>query len=83
MAYGYTDLSPKMEEALRCMKTNGNLIRYNGGFWSWSNVKMTHCKNGSEEYKVPIWYCTVNTLRALAKRGAVALDETANVCKLT
>ena len=73
MAYGYRNLSTKMEEAVRIMKAHGKLIRYDGGFWSWINVEI---------HDAPIWYCGVGTLRALAKRGAIILDEENKSCQL-
>lgn len=82
MAYGYRDLSAKMEEAVRIMKAHGKLIRYDGGFWSWAGVEIHHCKNGAGTYSCPIWYCSVLTLRALAKRNIVTLDEENKVCQL-
>lgn len=71
MAYGYRNLSPKMEETLRIMIKHRKLIRYDGGFWSWEGCKMEHGIN----FDCPMWYCLVNTLRALHKRGAIVLDE--------
>lgn len=82
MAYGYGNLSSKMEETVRIMNAHGNLIRYIGGFWSWIGVEKHQCKNGGNTYDVPIWYCDVKTLRALAKRGIIILDEEKKVCKL-
>lgn len=82
MAYGYRDLSTKMEETVRIMKAHGKLIRYNSGFWSWSGVEMHISRNGADIYKHPIWYCGIGTLRALAKRGIVILDEENKFCQL-
>ena len=82
MAYGYRDLSEKMEEAVRVMRVHGKLIRYDGGFWSWVNVEIHRHKNGADTYESPIWYCGVGTLRALVKRGVVTLDEENKSCQL-
>lgn len=82
MAYGYRDLSAKMEETIRIMKVHGKLIRYSGGFWSWVGVEMHLSRMGADTYKHPIWHCDVKTLRALAKRGVVLLDEENKFCQL-
>lgn len=82
MAYGYRDLSEKMEGAVRVMKAHGKLIRYDGGFWSWDGVAIHHCRNGAGAYDVPIWHCGVGTLRGLKKRGVVILDEENKFCQL-
>lgn len=71
MAYGYRDLSSKMEETLRVMVKHRKLVRYDGGFWSWEGCEIKHCLN----FDCPMWYCLVNTLRSLHRRGAIVLDE--------
>lgn len=82
MAYGYRDLSAKMEEAVRIMKAHGKLVRYDGGFWSWVGVEIHHYRNGADTYDCPIWNCGVRTLRALAKRRIIILDEERGLCQL-
>lgn len=82
MAYGHRNLSAKMEESVRIMRTHGKLIRYDGGFWSWVGVEIHHCRNGADTYRCPIWYCSVRTLRALDKRHIVTLDEENKVCQI-
>ena len=83
MAYGYKDLSAKMEEAVRIMKAHGKLIRYDSGFWSWVGVEIHYCRNGVNTYlRLPIWHCGIGTLRALVKRQIVTLDEESEVCQL-
>lgn len=64
-----------MQETVHNMKLHGQFIRHNGGFWSWLDVEVEIHKNGSQEFIIPVWWCDVKTLRALAKRNIVRLDE--------
>lgn len=45
-------------------------------------VEIHHYRNGSDIYDCPAWNCGVGTLRALAKRHIVVLDEEKKVCQL-
>lgn len=59
------------------------LVRYDGCFWSWKNVELEPLYNGKTFMcMVPIWYCSVKTLRALKKRGIVFLNEAEKICIL-
>ena len=69
-------LSETMINTLEIMKQHGNLRRYDGGFWSWENANLKPVYNGKTfMYMLPEWSCDVKTLRALAKRNLVVLDE--------
>lgn len=77
------NLSPKMSEVMKILKEHCEIIRYDGGFWSWSEVNLKLLYNGNQYMgKVPVWHCDVRTLRALQKRGLVKLDETLKFCIL-
>lgn len=76
-------LSPKMQEVLDILKEHKELVRYNGGFWSWKGVEIKRTTyNRMDNFDVPVWWCGVETLRALHKRGLVELDEVTNICKI-
>lgn len=77
------NLSKTMLEVIEAMKTHGNLVRYDGGFWSWEDVEIEHVRfNRMQNFDVPAWHCDVKTLRALERRGLVELDEKMQVCRL-
>lgn len=82
MAYGYSDLSSAQEDAVRIMKFHNDTLTKQKGFWTWNGVEFHSYKNGTNTIICPIWYCRITTLRVLARRNIVALDETTGVCKL-
>ena len=72
-----------MLETMQALEKYKALIRYDGGFWSWDGADVTPSHNGGRFMcMVPSWYCDVKTLRALAKRDLVVLDENNKICKL-
>lgn len=76
-------LSEKMLETMQVLEKYKALKRYDGGFWSWDSADMKPSYNGGQIIcMVPSWYCDVKTLRALAKRNLVVLDENNKTCKL-
>lgn len=77
------ELSKKMSETMQVLEKYKVLIRYEGGFWSWEDTDMEPLHNGGQFLcMVPSWYCDVKTLRALAKRDLVVLNETSKVCRI-
>ena len=78
MAYGFRDLSPKMEETLQVMVKHRKLVRYDGGLWSWEGCEIKHYV----DFDCPIWHCNIQTLRALHRRGAITLDEDKKVATI-
>jgi len=79
----HMNISVRMHQAIQAMETHGKLVRYKGGFWSWPNIETKTCRNGSDKYIVPKeFWCDVNTLRALDRRGLVILDEKKKTCVL-
>ena len=77
------DLSKTMRDTIMIMQEHGELMRYEGGFWSWDNVETKPLYNGGKIIgTVPVWYCSVITLRALEKRGLVTLFEEQKICRL-
>lgn len=78
-----TKLSKAMLETIEKMRKHGDFIRYDGGFWSWKDVEIKPLYNGGKFLcMVPIWHCDVKTLRALAKREIVTLNEEHKNCFL-
>ena len=76
-------LSAVMQEVLEVLKEHKELVRYDGGFWSWKGIELKRTTfNRMDNLYVPIWHCDVKTLRALHKRGLVELDKTANICRI-
>lgn len=76
-------LSRTMLKTIEMMRQHGGFVRYDGGFWSWENVELKPLYNGGMFLcNIPIWYCDVKTLRALEKRGIVALNEGQKICIL-
>lgn len=77
------DLSKTMIDVVNVMKEHKELIRYEFGFWSWEGVEIKHTNfKLMENYDCPEWHCDIKTLRALARRKIVTLDEDKQVCKL-
>lgn len=77
------EFSATMLETIATMRQHGDLIRYDGGFWSWKNVELKPLYIGGKFLcNVPVWHCDVKTLRALNRRGIVTLDEVHKVCTL-
>mgnify|MGYP003089239197 FL=1 len=82
MAYGYENLSKAQEDAIRVMKAHGNTLIKKHGFWTYENCEFHEYRNGSNLMKFPIWNCRITTLRVLARRNIVTLDENKCICKL-
>lgn len=77
------NLSKTMIETISAMRVHGNLKRYEGGFWSWEETELEPLYNsGKLLCMIPVWHCDVKTLRALAKKGLVTLNESEKVCIL-
>ena len=77
------NLSATMQDVLEVLKEHKELVRYDGGFWSWKGVEIKRTTfTRMNNFDVPVWNCDVKTLRALRKRGLVELDEVANICKI-
>ena len=78
MAYGYKNLSKTQEDAIRVMKAHGNTLIKMHGFWTYENCEFHECHNSN----IPIFSCQITTLRVLARRNVVTLDEDKCICKL-
>ena len=82
MAYGYENLSKAQEDAIRVMKAHGNTLIKKHGFWTYENCEFHEYRNGSNLMKFSICSCRITTLRVLARRNIVTLDENKCICKL-
>ena len=82
MAYGYEDLSRAQEDVIRVMKAHGNILIKKHGFWTYENCEFHEYHNGSNLMKFPIYNCRITTLRVLARKNVIALDEDKGICKL-
>jgi len=61
-----TKLSPTQQEVLDRMKESGApMIRLPGGFWTYQGC-LTRLSQG---YDVPEWHVSVQTIRAMEKKG--------------
>lgn len=78
MAYGYEDLSRAQEDVIRVMKAHGNILIKKHGFWTYENCEFHKDHNSNN----PIFSCQITTLRVLARRNIVTLDENKGICKL-
>ena len=64
-------LTETQQKTLAAMREHdGELVRLTGGFWTWRDCPRV-------KLGVPSWYCDMNTLRALEKRGLVTLLQEA------
>lgn len=65
-------LSDVQIEVMKNIMMHKKFIRYNGGFWAEENFKF--------EESAPKWWCGIDTLRSLHKKGYVKLDEENKEC---
>lgn len=82
VAYGYKNLSKAQEDAIRIMKAHGNTLVKRDGFWTYENCEFREYRNGNDLFKIPIYSCRVTTLRVLARRNIIVLNEDKGICKL-
>ena len=82
MAYGYKNLSKTQEDAIRIMKAHDNTLVKRDGFWTYENCEFHEYRNRNDLLKIPIYSCRVTTLRVLARRNVITLDEDKGICKL-
>ena len=82
MAYGYKNLSKAQEDAICVMKAHGNTLIKIHGFWTYENCEFHEYHNGSSLMKFPFYNCRITTLRVLARKNVIALDEDKGICKL-
>lgn len=69
-------------DAIRVMKAHGNTLIKIHGFWTYENCEFHEYHNGSNLMKFPIYNCRTTTLRVLARKNVIALDEDKGICKL-
>lgn len=82
MAYDYKNLSKAQEDAIRIMKAHDNTFVKRCGFWTYENCDFHEYRNGNDLMKIPIYSCRITTLRVLARKNVIALDEDKGICKL-
>lgn len=66
------------EDVIRVMKAHGNILIKKHGFWTYENCEFHKDHNSN----IPIFSCQITTLRVLARRNIVTLDENKGICKL-
>lgn len=82
MAYGYKNLSKAQEDVIRIMKVHNNTLLKRDGFWTYENCEFIEYRNGNDLLKIPSYSCRIATLRVLARRNVITLDEDKGICKL-
>lgn len=72
------------DEVHNVMTEKGDLIRWEGGFWTYKDAKIGHILKDvyHGDLPVPEWYCGIRTLRSMKSKGWVTLDEQNNICSL-
>lgn len=70
-------LTPEQKRALAFIKKHGELIRYQGGLFSYKDVHMLKRSGYWLELSYPAEYVDTQTMEALERRGYVEVAETA------
>jgi len=69
-------LSDKMQETYEIIKEHGEIIRWGECYWTYPKCAR------SKRLDVPEWICQTSTLRALAKRNLITLDEDNDIARV-
>lgn len=82
MNYEYNNLTQAQKDAVDAMMYHEKILLKQKGFWTYKECPFKQAKNGAETFEIPAWSCRITTLRVLAKKNIVKLDEVNGICKL-
>lgn len=68
--YGLSDTMLVVLGQMR--RAGGRIERWPGGFWTTPGTKVEREDAG---YKIPAWWCSTQTVQALARRGVIIEDD--------
>lgn len=68
-------LSGKQQEVYDIICEHKQIVRWGECYWTYKDCKTHQFKYRNEISDIPDWICQTNTLRALAKRNLIMLDE--------
>lgn len=75
-------LSEKQQEVYDVICEHKQIVRWGECYWTYKGCETHQLKYKDEISNIPNWICQTNTLRALAKKNLIMLDEEKDIATI-